>query len=209
MDRDIERYALEHGTPEPPLLAELYRETRERSPYPRMTSGWMQGNLLRLLCLLVNARRVLDIGTFTGYSAIAMATAMTADGILHTIDNDDETADIARAYIERAGLASRVILHHGDARRVIPALREEFDLVFIDAGKREYPAYYRLAMEKTRSGGLVVADDVLWDGKVLDPDTNDPRARAIQAFNDEARHDDRVDNILLPLRHGLMIARKK
>ncbi|MDR2413818.1 MAG: class I SAM-dependent methyltransferase [Odoribacteraceae bacterium] len=208
MNKDLDRYILEHGTPESDLLADLYRHTRARSPYPRMTAGWMQANFLRLLCRLVTARRVLEIGTFTGYSAIALASGMTDDGLLHTIDNNDEVEDIAREYIERAGLSRRVIFHLGDAARVIPTLQEEFDLVFIDADKRHYPTYYRLAKEKTRRGGLIIADDVLWDGKVLDSDAADPRTRALRAFNDEVQRDEDVENILLPLRHGLMIIRK-
>ncbi|MDR0544565.1 MAG: O-methyltransferase [Odoribacteraceae bacterium] len=208
MDQEIEQYALEHGAPESDLLAALYRETRTRTPYPRMISGWMQANFLRVICRLISARRVLEIGTFTGYSAIAMAAGMTDDGILHTIDNNDEIEDVVRAYIDRAGLSHRVIFHLGDARAVIPTLQEQFDLVFIDADKRQYPDYYRLARDVTRPGGVIIADDVLWDGKVIDATARDPRTLAIRAFNDEVQRDPTVDNILLPLRHGLMLIQK-
>ncbi|MDR1273744.1 MAG: O-methyltransferase [Odoribacteraceae bacterium] len=210
MNEELERYTREHGTPEPDLLAALYRETRARTVYPRMASGWAQGSFLRMTCRLLSARRVLEIGTFTGYAAIAMASGLADDGVLHTIDRDDEVADLAREYIERAGLSRRVVFHAGDALRVIPALREVFDLVFIDGDKREYPEYYRLAREKTRPGGLIIADDVLWDGKVLRPPAlPDPRTAGILAFNDMVQQDPGVENILLPLRHGLMMIRVK
>jgi predicted O-methyltransferase YrrM len=208
MDEPLHRYLTDHVTPEDPLLAELYRHTRAATVHPRMASGWAQAHLLQLLCRMISARRVLEIGTFTGYSAIAMAAALEEGGTLHTIDRDDEALAIARRYIRRAGLTPRVRLHLGDALRVIPALPGAFDLVFIDGEKREYPDYYRLAREKTRPGSLIIADDALWEGKVLAPTDNpDPRTAAILAFNDAVQRDPDVDNILLPLRHGLMIAR--
>jgi predicted O-methyltransferase YrrM len=206
---ELERYIREHGTPEGKLLEELYRETRTRTAYPRMVSGWMQGGFLRMICRMISARRVLEIGTFTGYSAIAMASGMEEDGVLHTIDKDDEIEEIVRRYIERGGLSRRIVFHVGDACRVIPTLQEVFDLVYIDADKREYPEYYRLAWEKTRPGGVIIADDVLWDGKVLDASSRDARTEGIRAFNDLVQQDARVENILLPLRHGLMLAWKR
>jgi predicted O-methyltransferase YrrM len=210
---NLERYIVEHSTPEDDILSALHRETRARTVHPRMVSGWTQGSLLRLLCRLLSARRVLEIGTFTGYSAIALAAGMEEGGILHTIDRDDEIEDIAREYIARAGLSHRIIFHVGDALRVIPALRDTFDLVYIDGEKREYPEYYRLAREKTRPGGLIVADDVLWDGKVPLASTlstpPDARTRSLLAFNDMVQQDPGVENLLLPLRHGLMLIRVK
>jgi predicted O-methyltransferase YrrM len=208
VEEPLERYIREHGTPEGEVLERLYRETRARVARPRMVSGWMQGGFLRMMCRAVAARRVLDIGTFTGYSAIAMAGGVGEGGLVHTIDNDDEVEELAREYIERSGLSRRIVFHAGDACRVIPTLQEVFDLVFIDADKREYPDYYRLAMEKVRPGGVIIADDVLWDGKVVHPAT-DARTRGILAFNDMVQQDPRVENILLPLRHGLMVIWKK
>lgn len=208
MDEELERYIRAHCTPEETLLAELYRETRASTTRPRMSSDWQQGSLLRMLCRLVRARRVLEIGTFTGYATIAMATALDDDGIVHTIDNNDEIEDLVRKYIERGRLSRRIVFHLGDALQVIPTLRETFDLVYIDADKREYPDYYRLAREKTRPGGLIIADDVLWDGKVAS-DTRDAHARAIRTFNDIVQQDPGVENLLLPLRHGMMLAWKR
>lgn len=174
-----------------------------------MLSGNMQGQLLKMLCRMNRVQRVLEIGTFTGYAAIAMAMGMEAGGVLHTIDINDELEDFTRAFIRRSGLEERIVFHLGDACRIIPELDELFDLVFIDADKRQYAEYYRLVVDKVRPGGIIVADDVLWDGKVLDPDCRDAQTRGILEFNDLVQGDERVENLLLPIRHGLMLIRKK
>lgn len=158
---------------------------------------------------MLGARRVLEIGTYTGYAAISMASGLEEGGMLHTIDVNDELEDFTRQYIEKSGLQERIVFHVGDACQIIPELNEIFDLVFIDADKREYSEYYKLVFDKVRSGGMIVADDVLWDGKVADPQVKlDAQTKGILDFNDMVQADDRVENILLPVRHGLMMIRK-
>ena len=209
LESELERYIEEHSQGEPPLLAELSRATHLRTLRPRMMSGNQQGWLLRMLCGMLRARRVLEIGTYTGYAAIAMAEGMAEDGVLHTIDVNDELEDFVREFVRRAGLEGRIVLHFGGALEVIPRLDETFDLVFIDADKREYADYYRLVFDKVRVGGLIVADDVLWDGKVVaEGGKIDAQTCGILAFNDLVQADRRVENLLLPIRHGLMLARK-
>lgn len=206
---ELEQYIEAHSQREEPLLAELSRTTHLRVLRPRMLSGNLQGWLLRMLCGMLRARRVLEIGTYTGYAAIAMAEGMAEGGVLHTIDINDELEDFARDFIRRGGLEERIVLHVGDALEVIPRLDETFDLVFIDADKRQYADYYRLVFDKVRVGGLIVADDALWDGKVADASGKvDAQTRGILDFNDLVQADPRVENVLLPIRHGLMLARK-
>lgn len=205
---ELEEYMERHSEREPALLAELSGDTHRRVLRPRMLSGNMQGQFLKMLCRMVGAQRVLEIGTFTGYAAISMALGME-DGVLHTIDINDEIEDFTREYIRRGGLEGRIVFHVGDACGIIPELEGGFDLVFIDADKRQYAEYYRLVIDKVRPGGLIVADDVLWDGKVLETDSRDPQTRGILEFNDLVQGDDRVENILFPIRHGLMLIRKK
>lgn len=206
---ELEEYIEAHTEEEPEILKALTRATHQKILRPRMLSGNMQGQLLKMLCRMNRVHRVLEIGTFTGYAAIAMAMGMEKDGILHTIDNNDELEDFTRSYLERSGLAQRIIFHIGDACEVIPRLEETFDLVFIDADKRQYSEYYRLVFDKVTPGGMIVADDVLWDGKVTDADCRDSQTIGILEFNELVQHDARVENILLPIRHGLMLIRKK
>lgn len=206
---ELQEYLEAHTEREPEVLAQLVRATHQRMLRPRMLSGNMQGQLLKMLCRMLKARRVLEIGTFTGYAAIAMAMGLEKGGLLHTIDINDEIEAFARQYIQRSGLERRIVFHIGDACEIIPRLDELFDLVFIDADKRQYAEYYRLVFGKVRPGGLIVADDVLWDGKVLDSGSRDPQTRGILEFNDRVQADDRVENVLLPVRHGLMLIRKK
>jgi len=205
----LEEYAEAHTEKEPEILAELSRATHQKILRPRMLSGNMQGQLLRMLCRMSNARRVLEIGTFTGYAAIAMAMGLEEGGVVHTIDVNDEIEEFTRSYIQRSGLKDRIVFHIGDACEVIPALKETFDFVFIDADKRQYVDYYRLIFDLVRPGGMIVADDVLWDGKVLVTDSRDAQTRGILEFNRLVQQDERVENILLPVRHGLMLIRKK
>ena len=205
----MEDYIEAHTEPEPEILTELSRATHRKILRPRMLSGNMQGQFLKMLCRMNKVHRVLEIGTFTGYASIAMAMGLEEGGVLHTIDINDEIEEFTRTYIARSGLADRIVFHIGDACEVIPRLTERFDLVFIDADKRLYPEYYRLVFDKVVSGGIIVADDVLWDGKVLEPDSRDAQTRGILEFNELVQRDDRVENILLPVRHGLMVIRKK
>ncbi|MCQ4872013.1 O-methyltransferase [Butyricimonas paravirosa] len=210
LNPELERYIEAHSEPESDVLVELSRETHLNVLRPRMLSGNLQGQFLRMICQMIGARRVLEIGTYTGYAAIAMASGMGEDGVLHTIDVNDELEDFTRRYIGKSGLQERIVFHVGDACEIIPRLDEMFDLVFIDADKREYSEYYRLVFDKVRSGGIIIADDVLWDGKVADPQVKlDAQTKGILDFNDMVQADQRVTNLLLPVRHGLMIVRKK
>lgn len=201
-------YCADHTTRNGALLAELERETQLRTLNPQMLSGPYQGMLLRFISLMIRPRRILEIGTFTGYAALCLAEGLPADGLLHTIEINDEMEGLIRKYINRSGLSAHIRLHIGDAAGIIPALEEVFDLVFLDAGKMDYPLHYELALAKTRPGGFIMADNVLWDGKVAGSDEKDETARALRIFNDFVQNDPRVENILLPVRDGLMLIRK-
>lgn len=205
---DLEEYIEKHSEKEPDILAQLSRDTHRKVLRPRMLSGNMQGQFLKMLCKMIKAERVLEIGTYTGYSAISMVMGMER-GVLDTIDINDEIEDFTREYIERSGFCERIHFHIGDACEIIPTLDGMFDLVFIDADKRQYAEYYRLVIDRVRSGGLIVADDVLWDGKVVDSKSQDAQTRGILEFNDWVQEDSRVENIMFPVRHGLMLIRKK
>lgn len=209
LESELEKYIELHSEQEPEVLLELSRATHRKVLRPRMLSGNMQGQFLKMLCQMNRVQRVLEIGTFTGYAAISMAMGMEKDGILHTVDINDEIEDFTREFINRSGLEKQIIFHIGDACEIIPQLDECFDLVFIDADKRQYPEYYRLVFDKIRPGGVIVADDVLWDGKVLETDSRDAQTRGILEFNELVQNDPRVENILLPIRHGLMLIRRK
>lgn len=209
LSAELEQYITAHSETEPEILQELSRATHLKTLRPRMLSGNIQGQLLKMFCRMLRAERVLEIGTFTGYAAISMAMGLDEKGVVHTIDINDEIEDFAREYIERSGLSSKIVFHIGDACEIIPQLVEKFDLVFIDADKRQYKEYYRLVFGKVRPGGLIVADDVLWDGKVANGVSQDAQTRGILEFNELVQADDRVENMLLPIRHGLMLIRKK
>lgn len=204
----IEEYLEQHTTPMDEVLHELYRETHLHAMNPRMASGPVQGRFLQLLCQLMQPKKVLEIGTFTGFATICMARGMASDGLLTTIEANEEYEGIIRKYLAKAAVADRVKLIIGDAKEVIPTLEGGFDLVFIDADKISYPSYYDLMIEKLNPGGVVLADNVLWEGKVLNVGTKERDTKAIQAFNDKVQNDPRVENVLLPLRDGLMMVRK-
>ena len=206
---DINDYILAHSDDEGTLLAALNRDANVNLLRPRMLSGHLQGRILKMFCRMTRPRRVLEIGTYTGYAAISMAMGLEDGGVVHTVDVNDELEDFTREYIRQSGMEERIVFHIGDACQVIPELDEVFDLVFIDADKRQYADYYRLVFDKVRPGGLIVADDVLWDGKVADSRQQDPQTRGILAFNDLVQADPRVENLLFPIRHGLMLIRKK
>lgn len=204
----IEEYLEQHTTPMDEVLHELYRETHLHAMNPRMASGPVQGRFLQLLCQLMQPKKVLEIGTFTGFATICMARGMASDGLLTTIEANEEYEGIIRKYLAKAAVADRVRLIIGDAKEVIPTLEGGFDLVFIDADKISYPSYYDLVIEKLNPGGVILADNVLWEGKVLNVGTKERDTKAIQAFNDKVQNDPRVENVLLPLRDGLMMVRK-
>lgn len=214
----LDEYVRAHIDPEPELLHQVQRLTHLRLTYPRMCSGHLQGRLLKMLCQMVNAHRVLELGTYSGYSALSMAEGLSPDPItgieeLHTIEVFDEIEDFLRDVMSRAGdLGKKIHLHFGDALTLIPKISEElWDVVFIDADKRCYNEYYDLVLPYVRSGGLIIADNTLWDGKVLDPNPkeSDTQTRGLQAFNDRIAKDERVEKVILPMRDGLTIIRVK
>jgi len=212
MIQTIIEYAERYTTPESEVLYKLSRETHLTQVYPQMLAGSMQGMMLQMISRMIRPHRILEIGTFTGYSAICLAAGFSdpASGILHTIESNAELEPIIRKYLNEASLADSVMLHIGDAMQVIPALNETWDLVYIDADKPRYVDYYNLVLPQVRAGGFIVADNVLWDGKVLDqPEKWDKETRGIVAFNEQVRQDERVENLLLPLRDGLMIIMKR
>jgi caffeoyl-CoA O-methyltransferase len=205
---DFEKYAEEFSSPEPPVLEALNRETHLSQVYPRMLSGHLQGNLLRMISHMIRPARVLEIGTFTGYSAICLADGLQEQGLLHTIEVNPEQEDIIRKYIGLAGMEKKIILHIGEALEIIPALEEPWDLVFIDADKPNYLNYYRMVFDRVRPGGFILADNAFWGGKVLISNTTDKETLGIIEYNEFVQKDPRVDNILLPIRDGLMLCRK-
>lgn len=206
-DKTLE-YCLAHTSDVGQLLRELERETHLRTLNPQMLSGPYQGMLLRFIGMMIRPYRALEIGAFTGYTTICIGECLADDGILHTIEVNDEFGWLIRKYVKKAGLEEKVRLHIGDAAEVIPTLDETFDLVFLDAGKLDYPVHYELALAKTRPGGFLLADNVLWDGKVVGGDEKDETARVLHTFNNMVHNDPRVENILLPVRDGLMLMRK-
>lgn len=206
---DFETYAEQYTSEEPDYLKELYRETNLKTIYPRMMSGHLQGQFLKMISQLMRPRRILEIGTFTGYSGICLAQGLSPDGLLHTIDSNPESVAIGKKYFEKAGVKDKIISHIGNAMIVIPGMDEVFDLVFIDADKENYLNYYHLVFDKVRTGGLILADNAFWDGKVLDEQHADHETKGIIEFNRFIQQDERVENILLTLRDGLMMIRRK
>jgi caffeoyl-CoA O-methyltransferase len=210
MENDLDKFIREHSTPEDRVLADLYRQTHLYVVNPNMVSGHIQGKFLEMLSYMIHPARILEIGTYTGYSAICLARGLKSGGKLHTIEVNDELNEMSTRYFALAGVADRVTLHTGRAQDVIPSLDYTFDLVFIDGDKREYCDYYDLIFDKVRKGGFIIADNVLWGGKTIrDEDPQDPQAKGVAMFNEMVRNDYRVEKIVLPLRDGLMIIRKK
>lgn len=214
--QDLENYALAHSQDELPVLKELDRQTHLRANKPRMLSGHLQGNFLQLISKVMQPKRILEIGTYTGYSAICLAQGLQENGVLHTIDNNAEQESIVKEFIQKANLEDKIKLHLGNAADIIPTIltdEEEWDLVFIDADKSNYSLYYDLVFDKVRKGGIIIADNVLWSGKVLTPPQeikkNDKDTPALVAYNQKNYKDNRTFNMLLPLRDGLMMAIKE
>ena len=204
----ITKYAEEHTRFEGDVLSELERETYLKALLPRMCSGHLQGQILRMLTSMIRPKKVLEIGTYTGYSAIAMAEALPHDGLLYTIDNNKELRPIIDTFIQKSGLQSKISVFFGDALKVIPTFHVKWDLVFIDADKENYLNYYHMVLPHLNMHGYIIADNVLWSGKVCDPSEKDPETEALRAFNQHVHTDPRVENVLLPVRDGLMILRK-
>lgn len=205
----LDQYILQHISPEEDFLFELDRETNLKMIRSRMLSGHLQGQILSMISSMIKPHCILEIGTFTGYSAICLAKGLAAGGQLHTIELEDELETIAQKYFLKSGMADRIVSHFGDARQIIPILNQSFDLVFIDADKREYCEYYQLVFEHIPVGGFILADNVLWDGKVVDPNAaNEKQTIGILAFNDLVQNDSRVKNVILPVRDGIMLIQK-
>jgi len=208
IDNDFEQYLTQHSSPEDEVLSELTRLTNLTTYNPRMLSGRQQGLFLQLICEMYKPQNVLEIGSFTGYSAICIARGIVPNGHLDTIEVNDELEEVILKFLNLAGVSQNVSLHIGSALEIIPTLKSTYDLVFIDGDKREYPDYYRLVFPKVKVGGFIIADNVLWNGKVIDPESNDLHTNAILSFNQMVQDDFRVQNVLLPMRDGLMLIRK-
>lgn len=204
----LDRYLLEHSSEEDPLLTELARHTYLNEVHPNMLSGHILGSFLGLFSKLLSPRRILEIGTYTGYSAICLARGLREGGTLTTIEVNDELREISMSFFKKAGLDKQIELINGDALQIIPSLKENFDLVFMDANKDDYPAYYDLVIERVTQGGYILVDNVLWAGKVMDIPLADNTTRIIHQFNQKVSTDRRVENLLLPLRDGLMVIKK-
>lgn len=209
----IYQYIKDHASTPSEALAWVEKQTHIRTNHARMLSGAVQGQIMRMLVQLSEASRILELGTFTGYSAICLASAMPEGGHLDTLEINDELEDLILEGFDRAGLAGMIDLHIGDCKETLRRFREEgreYDLVYMDANKREYPEYYELIFDMVRPGGLILADNVLWDGKVCqDPLPQDKQTLGIARFNDMVTEDRRVESVILPLRDGLNLIRKK
>ncbi len=204
----IEQYVAEHSHPAPEYLQALERETRLKVLMPQMISGSLQGNVLAMFVHMVRPKKILEIGTFTGYSALWMAQALPEDGTVTTIDINEELEDMVRNYIAKSQLGHKIHYIIGNALEVIPTLEGVYDMVFIDADKVNYPAYYDKVLPRVRKGGFIIADNVLWGGKVVQEEKLKPNGEAIREFNNYVHNDPRVAHVLFPIRDGLMVARK-
>jgi len=210
MTEKLEQYILDHTEAESELLALLNRETQHKILLPRMLSGHLQGKILEMISKMICPSYILEIGTYTGYSAICLAQGLTENGQLHTIEINDELESFILHFLEKSGLKSKIHLHIGNATQIISKLEDSIDLVFIDGDKRQYLEYYKLVIDKVRKGGFILADNVLWSGKVIEQlIDNDDYTKGILDFNQFVHNDDRVENVILPIRDGIMILRKK
>lgn len=209
-DKALEQYILDHIDDESDLLKELNRDAHVNLLRPRMISGHLQGRLLKMLCRLVQPRYILELGTYTAYATLCLAEGAPDDAEIHTIEVNDELEDFITKYLRQTKLKDKIRLHIGDAMEIIPGIDCIFDLVFIDANKRMYTEYYNLVFDKVRSGGLIIADNTLWDGHVTEtPKQGDKQTIGIQQFNDMIVKDNRVEKVILPLRDGLTLIWKK
>ncbi len=206
----INKYISNHSDKEEEILHELYRETHKKVLHPRMLSGPILGKFLEMIVKMIQPDHILEIGTYTGYGTICMARGLKKNGILHTIEINDELEEFITCYLKRSGEISKVRLHIGDALSIIPAIDTSFDLCFIDGDKREYPEYLKLCKKHLNSGGFILADNTLWDGKILSPpDKADKHTKGIQQFNEMIKDDPELSNVILPVRDGLTIVQKQ
>ena len=209
IDQGLLKYIEGHSTPEDDILKELNRETYAKVLRPRMLSGHLQGKLLEMLTRMIKPTSVLEIGTYTGYSAIAIAKALEPKSVLHTIEINPELEDFARSFFQKAGVTNKIQFYIGNALEIIDRINIPFQMVFIDADKTNYINYFEMVLPKMPKGGFIIADNVLWSGKVLeDTHHNDKEAIAIKQFNEYIQKDSRVENLMLPFRDGITLARK-
>lgn len=204
----IEEYCAKHSDKESDLLNSLNRKTHLTNLNPRMLSGHLQGRILSMLSNLVNPKLILEIGTFTGYSALCLSEGLQADGVLHTIDNNEEIELIAREHFNKSDKSHQIKMHIGDATEIIKNIKEPIDLVFIDADKKNYINYFNLVADKIRKGGLLIADNVLWSGKIIDEKAQDADTKILREFNSLIANDTRFSKLILPVRDGLTLALK-
>ena len=205
---DLENYIAQHSQAEPELLAALNRETHLKIMQPRMLSGHFQGRVLSMLSKIIRPNQILEIGTYTGYAALCLAEGLAPNGQLHTIELNDELSIIQQKYFNLSPYKNQIKPYYGNAREIIPTLTQNFDLVFIDADKESYATYFDLILPKMNSGGIILSDNVLWSGKVVEPvKTNDKSTQAIMAYNQKINEDPRVETVLLPIRDGLTVTR--
>lgn len=210
IDEKLDQYVCLHTSDESQLLKELNRQTHLKVLQPRMLSGHFQGRLLSMISKLLQPKRILEIGTYTGYSALCLAEGLHGEGKLTTIDVNAELNAFVKSFVDQSQYSQQIELIVGDAMQLIPELDEEFDLVFIDADKKNYLNYYQLVFDKVRSGGILLTDNVLWSGKVIQAlKDNDKETKIIMEFNEFVKNDTRVETILLPIRDGIMLTRKK
>ncbi len=204
----LEQYIADHSEPEPQLLQKLTRETHLKVVQPRMITGHFQGRALSLLSKLIYPKRILEIGTYTGYSALCLAEGLQREGTLHTIDINEELHDMQRRYFEQSEYNDQIVQHTGNALEIIPKMDEIFDLVFIDAEKVSYDHYFEAAIKKCRPGSVILSDNVLWSGKVVEPlNPKDKATKVLLDYNKKLRDDPRVETVLLPIRDGLTLSR--
>lgn len=207
---ELESYIENHSEDEPELLQQLNRETCQKILQPRMLSGQYQGRVLSMISKLVNPKYILEIGTYTGYSALCLAEGLRKEGELHTLDVNEELYDLQRTYFDKSDYGTQIHQHLGNGLEIIPKLNRTFDLIFIDADKENYSAYFHLVIDKLKSGGIILSDNVLWSGKVVEPlDEKDIPTKAILEYNNLLKNDPRVETLILPIRDGLMVSRKK
>ena len=210
LSEELENYAAQHTEDEPLLLQELNKRTHLNVLQPRMISGHFQGRFLSLLSKMVQPRTILEIGTYTGYATLCLAEGLHPEGVLHTIDIKEELTDLQREFFDRSSYGSQIVQHLGKAADIIPSLNTTFDLVFIDADKQNYAHYFDLVIEKMNSGGIILSDNVLWSGKVVEEvKHNDKHTQALMAYNQKIKDDPRVETVLLPIRDGITLSRVK
>jgi len=208
MERKLEKFILDHSTHEDPVLEDLFRQTHIRYINPNMVCGHLQGKFLELISKMIAPQNILEIGTFTGYSAICLARGLKSGGRLITIESNDELVNFSQTYFSRAGVDDKITQVTGRAQDIIPGLDQQFELVFIDGDKREYTEYYNLVINKVRPGGFIIADNVIWGGKVFDKTIKDPQVKGIVEFNEMISNQKNIESLILPLRDGLMLIRK-